>query len=97
MQDKQKVTLYLPPNLHRQLKVRAALDAEPMSSIVERAVAFYLEHADVVEERMASQGRTYQIHVCPECATQVILNEGELKALSVQSGVLSEEGELVPC
>ena len=32
MQDKQKVTLYLPPELHRELKIKAAVEAEPMSA-----------------------------------------------------------------
>ena len=36
--DKQKVTLYLPPELHHQLKLRAAVDHESMSVIAERAL-----------------------------------------------------------
>lgn len=39
MQDKQKITLYLPPELHRQLRIRAAVEAEPMSLIVEKALS----------------------------------------------------------
>ena len=42
MQDKQKVTLYLPLGTHRQLKIRAAIDEESMSGLVEKAIAFYL-------------------------------------------------------
>lgn len=52
MQNKQKVTLYIPPKLHRQLKIRAAVDTESMSAIVEKAIAFYMEHSEVVEEEL---------------------------------------------
>jgi plasmid stability protein len=48
MQDKQKVTLYLPPGLHRQLKIRAAVDTDSMSAMVERAIVFYLRHPELV-------------------------------------------------
>ena len=33
MQTKQKVTLYLSPELHRRLKIRSAVDSEPMSDL----------------------------------------------------------------
>ena len=49
MEDKQKVTLYLPQQLHRQLKIRSAVDADSMSNIVEKAVQFYLDRSDVVD------------------------------------------------
>ena len=41
MQDKQKVTLFLPSGIHRQLRIRSAIDVESMSAIVEKAVEFY--------------------------------------------------------
>jgi len=50
MQAKQKVTLYLSPELHRRLKIRAAIDAEPMSELAERAIVFYLAHPELVDE-----------------------------------------------
>jgi hypothetical protein len=56
MQNKQKITLYLPPNLHRQLKIRAAVDSEAISAITERAIAFYLTEADIVEETEETTG-----------------------------------------
>lgn len=91
MQDKQKVTLYLSPGLHRQLKVRAAVDAEPMSSIVERAIVFYLNHSELVDEVEASPyGRTYQVHACPECSTSVVLRDGKLVGLGDQPGLLPD-------
>ena len=87
MQDKQKVTLYLSPELHRQLKIRAAIDSEPMSAIAQKALVFYLAHPEVVEEvEEATNG-----HHCPECTGAVVMREGELVSLTKQPGVLPEE------
>ncbi len=91
MQDKQKVTLYLPPGLHRQMKIRAAVDSESMSSIVERAIVFYLDHPEVVDEIESSYGQTHQIYNCPKCANPVVLRDGEMVALGNQPGVVAEE------
>jgi hypothetical protein len=91
MQDKQKVTLYLSPELHRRLKIRAAIDSEPMSELAARAIAFYLSHPDVVEEMEASYGRTHQVYACPECATSVAVRDGELVSLTNQPGVIPQE------
>jgi plasmid stability protein len=91
MQDKQKVTLYLPPGLHRQLKIRAAVDSNSMSAMVERALMFYLEHPEVVDEVEASHGKTHQVYNCPECDSALIHREGEMVALKNSPGVLSEE------
>jgi len=74
-----KVTLYLPPDLHRQLKIRSAVEGEAMSSIAKRAIDFYLAHGDVVAESLESSfGQTHRIHSCPSCASPVVLREGEL-------------------
>jgi plasmid stability protein len=111
MQDKQKVTLYLPPGLHRQIKIRAAVDSESMSTIVERAIVFYLDHPEVVDQVEAAYGKTHQIYNCPECSHSVVIRDGEMVAVGNQPGVLapelpslenvkseSEEAEnLVPC
>jgi hypothetical protein len=113
MQAKQKVTLYIPPELHRRLKIRAAIDSEPMSELAERALIFYLTHSGVVDEVEASYGRNHRVYACPECATSVVMRDGEMVSLSGQAGVLAEnqlveqvsqvgsaqEGEeqLVPC
>ena len=103
MQDKQKVTLYLPSDLHRQLKIRAAIDAEPMSSLAERAIGFYLSHGDTVE-RLESHGETHRIYSCPECETPVVMQEGRMLALSQHAATVtddligfSSEELLVPC
>ncbi|MGB3311976.1 MAG: hypothetical protein WBG32_02545 [Nodosilinea sp.] len=74
-----KVTLYLPPDLHRQLKIRSAVEGEAMSSIAKRAIDFYLSHSDVVAESLESSfGQTHRVHSCPSCASSVVLREGEL-------------------
>jgi hypothetical protein len=90
MEDKQKVTLYLPPQLHRQLKIRSAVDADSMSNIVEKAVEFYLHHSDVVDG-IESHGVTHQVYNCPECEHSVVIRDGEMVALGQQPGLLADE------
>ena len=95
MPDKQKVTLYLPPGLHRQLKIRAAVDTDSMSAMVERAVNFYLNYPDVVAETEAiSHGETYQVHKCPKCSSSLINRDGEMALLDNQPGILAEDASL---
>lgn len=94
MQEKQKITLYIPPGLHRQLKVRSAIDSESMSAIVEKAINFYLHHPDIVEETTENvQGKTHQVHICPECDNALVLREGEMVSLRNQPSVIEEEEE----
>ena len=78
MSAKQKVTLYISDDLHRQVKIRSAIDGEPMSSIAQRAIEFYLTHSDVVEQMGGRKGGTHRIHACPKCATPVVLREDGL-------------------
>lgn len=105
MQDKQKVTLYLPSDLHRQLKIRAAVDSEPMSTLAERAICFYLSHPDVVEAT-ENHGLTHRIYHCPSCDAPTVLRKGEMQAIGQSSNIApgelvdlpkSDEGLLVPC
>ena len=92
MQSKQKVTLYIPPDLHRQLKIRAAIDTESMSALVEKAVSFYIQHSDKVESIEESlQGRTHQVHICPECDAAMVMREGKMVSLRNQPGVVTDE------
>ncbi|NEP78794.1 MAG: hypothetical protein F6K17_15480 [Okeania sp. SIO3C4] len=91
MQDKQKVTLYIQPELHRKLKIRAAVDSEPMSSIAERAILFYLEHPEVVDEVGSIYGQTHRVYTCPECTSSVVMREGELASLKNQPSVLADQ------
>ena len=91
MQDKQKVTLYLPPELHRQLKIKAAVAAEAMSALAEKALVFYLAHPELVEQLEGVHGQTHRIYNCPECTSPVTLKDGEIVALGKQHNVTADE------
>ncbi|MGF1539628.1 MAG: hypothetical protein ACFCU5_04125 [Pleurocapsa sp.] len=92
MQNKQKVTLYIPPELHRQLKIKAAIETESMSALVQKAITFYMRHPEKVEEIEASTyGKTHQVHFCPECDSAVILQEGKMVSLNQQASAIAEE------
>lgn len=67
-----KVTLYLPRDLHRQLKIRSAVDGESMSTLAEYALQFYLSHSEVVEE-YSTHGSTYRTYSCPSCSDAVVM------------------------
>ena len=91
MQTKQKVTLYLSPELHKKLKIRSVIDSEPMSDLAERALGFYLANSELVEEVEASAyGRTHRIYSCPNCESSLVVRDGELIAMSSQPGVIPE-------
>ncbi len=95
MQDKQKVTLYIPPGVHRQLKIRAAVDSESMSTLVEKAISFYLKYPEkVAEVESALYGKTHQVHICPECEAALVVKEGQLLSLKQQPSVITEEFSL---
>lgn len=102
MQDKSKLTLYVPRELHRKLKIKAAVDDEAMSSIVERAVVFYLTHPHVVDEVEASlgsvsHGQTHRVYNCPGCESSYVIREGEMVSLASHVGIMQDGGELVDC
>jgi hypothetical protein len=79
MQDKQKVTFYLPERLHQQLKIRSAIDGDSMSDLAEKAISFYLAHADIVES--SGIGHTHQTYNCPSCSQTVVIRNGDLLAI----------------
>ncbi|MBD2343911.1 hypothetical protein [Anabaena subtropica] len=92
MQTKQKVTLYLSPELHKKLKIRSAVDSEPMSELAERALVFYLTNSDLVDELEASAyGRTHKVYSCPNCESSLVLRDGELVALGSQPGLIGQD------
>lgn len=95
MQDKDKVTLYLPPDLHRQLKIRSAVDGEPMSALAERAIVFYLTHSEVVDGIELSHGHVHQVYNCPECTTAFVLRDGEPQALAGQVSIVDDEASSI--
>ena len=85
MPDKQKVTLYLSDELHRQFKVRSAIDGETMSSMAQRAIEFYLNHAEVVESSSEAYDQTYRVHSCPNCSASVTLQDSKLSLVGKDS------------
>ena len=91
MQNKQKLTLYIPPELHRKLKIKAAVESDPMSSIAERAIVFYLNNSELVDEVEASYGQAHRVYSCPDCSSSIILKEGELTSLREQPSILSDD------
>ena len=90
MKDKQKVTLYIPQELHRKLKIRAALDCESMSEIAEKAIHFYLNNSEVVEGIEASHGQSHQIYSCPECEASLVMKDGEAQSVGPQPGLIPD-------
>lgn len=103
MQHKQKVTHYLSPELHRQLKIRAAVDATSMSTLFEKAIHFYLHHSDVVDEIEAQEfdplygqttGKTYQVYSCPDCHSSFVIKDGQTVSLKNQPSFMTEEFSL---
>ncbi len=91
MEDKQKVTLYLPPKLHRQLKIKAAVDLEPMSTIAERALEIYLQHPELIDLVAHRQSGSHQVHNCPECDHPAVIRNGDLVSIAEQPGILADE------
>lgn len=92
MQSKQKVTLYIPPELHRKLKIKAAVDVESMSALVEKAIAFYMEFPEKVEEVKSSvHGKSHQVHLCPECDSPMVMRNGEMVSLSSHDSVVRDD------
>jgi hypothetical protein len=91
MQSKQKITLYIPPELHRKLKIKAAVDIESMSALVEKAIAFYMQFPDKVDEiRSSVHGKTHQIHMCPDCDSPMVMRDGELVSLSNRAATVKD-------
>jgi hypothetical protein len=80
MEAKQKVTLYLPNQVHSQLKIRAAIDQKSMSELTEQAVTFYLTHPDIV--KVNGIGHIHQVYNCPACTETLVIRKGELYAVS---------------
>jgi hypothetical protein len=91
MEDKQKVTLYLTSELHRQLKIKAAVEVETMSTIAERALEVYLQHPDLLEQIAEQQGHSHRVYSCPECEHPAIVRDGEMVSIGKQPGLLEED------
>jgi hypothetical protein len=91
MQDKHKVTLYLPQEVHHKLKIRSAVDLEAMSAIAERAIVFYLENSEVVDEIESAHGQVHQVYSCPNCTSALVLRDGEMTSLREQVATLLDD------
>ncbi len=97
MEDKQKATLYLSSDLHKQLKVTAAVQQENMSELAERAISFYLCHPEVVAEIEANEfGATHRVYACPECASSLVMRGDQLVSIQNQPTVLDDAHLTVP-
>ncbi|MEL6555335.1 MAG: hypothetical protein AAFQ63_18015 [Cyanobacteria bacterium J06621_11] len=97
MPDKQKVTLYLSDALHRQFKIRSAVDGETMSSMAQRAIEFYLENSETVESVGEAYGQTHQVHSCPKCSASVTLKDSKLSLVDNHASPLLDELESISC
>lgn len=90
-EDKQKVTLYLTQELHRRMKIKAAVDSETMTDIAQKAIVFYLTHPDLVEQGEEAYGHSHRVYNCPECSGQMVVRDGEMISLRSKPGVMIEE------
>ncbi|NJN76196.1 MAG: hypothetical protein HC796_08375 [Synechococcaceae cyanobacterium RL_1_2] len=92
MHHKQKLTVYVPSNLHRQLKIKSAIEDESMSAMVEQALSFYLQHPEVIEAKTTNNyGQKHQIHICPECDNPMVLKDNQMVSLKDEPGVLTND------
>lgn len=91
MPDKQKVTLYIPDELHRQFKIRSAVDGETMSRMAQRAIEFYLNHADVVQAGVESYGVAHQVHSCPQCSAAVTVRNNSLTLVRAYGDCVADD------
>ncbi len=88
-QTKQKVTLYLPDELHRQFKIRSAIDGETMSLMAQRAIEFYLDNVDLLGGSSDDYGQSHRIHACPKCAASVAMKGDRLTLIHEHSDLES--------
>ncbi len=88
---KKKVTYYLSESLQSQLKVRATIEQQSMSEVVEQALRFYLEHGDLVQRD--GVGHTHRLYACPACQSMLMFRHGNLQSVpkALGSGALLQE------
>jgi hypothetical protein len=91
MEEKQKVTLYLTSDLYRQLKIKAAVELETMSTIAARALEIYIQHPELIEEAANARLGKHQVYNCPECHHPAVIRDGEMIAIGSQPGILEDE------
>jgi hypothetical protein len=93
MQEKHKVTLYLPNDLHRQLKIRSAVDGEAMSYLAEQAIDFFLTHSDVIE-KIGVHGQAHRVYDCPHCSTAMVIRDDELVPIESRTCIHDDDLKL---
>ncbi len=76
---KKKVTYYLSETLQNQLKVRALIEGQAMSEVVEQALRFYLEHGEIVKR--GGVGHTHRLYACPACQSMLMFRHGNLQSV----------------
>jgi hypothetical protein len=91
MEEKQKVTLYLTSDLYRQLKIKAAVELETMSTIAARALEVYIQHPELIEEATNISLGKHQVYNCPECDHPTVIRDGEMVAIGSQPSILEDE------
>lgn len=64
-----------------------------MSAIAERAIVFYLEHAEIVDGLERLYGHTHQVYSCPACTTSLVVKGDELATIS-NSVIVDSSDEL---
>jgi hypothetical protein len=84
MQDKQKITLYLPPELHRQLKIKSAMELEPMSVIAEKALSEVFEsNLDTPPVETTSETKhKVTLYVSPELHRRLKIRAAEPESMA---------------
>lgn len=59
--------------------------------MVERALSFYLEHSEVVEQYSESHGQTHRVYSCPTCKSPAVIRDGELVTLESSASILEDD------
>ncbi|MEA5420013.1 hypothetical protein VB712_12350 [Spirulina sp. CCNP1310] len=80
--------------MHRRLKIKSVVDEESMSALVERAIQFYLQYPEAVEEIEAAQGQkgqSHRVHACPDCGSALVQRDGDLISLRNQPSIITDE------
>ncbi|MGD1849144.1 MAG: hypothetical protein ACFCBU_00555 [Cyanophyceae cyanobacterium] len=62
-----------------------------MSSMVERALAFYLEHSDVVDQHNEPLGQTHRVYNCPACESASVIRNGEMVSLNSSPSLVDDD------
>ncbi len=59
--------------------------------MVERALAFYLEHSEVVDQYSEPLGQTHRVYSCPACESPSVIRDGEMVGLNSSPSLLDDD------